>query len=131
MHARELADLLADSAIFALLDARKDQSGEETTKTKPSGERDLRLLLLVVVTSCAFGKRSDERMDFTNTPTQFIFPVLKSADILQCMTELDIEITKTELAEPQRHRDRLRKVFLKLVRTTLRGVMFQKLLVPP
>lgn len=55
-------------------------------------------------------------MDFTNTPAQFIFPVLKSADILQCMTELGIEMTKAELAEPHRHKDKIRTIFLQLVR---------------
>ena len=58
-------------------------------------------------------------MDFTNTPAQFIFPVLKSADILQCMTELGIEMTKAELTEPHRHKDKVKGIFLQLVRSRL------------
>ena len=55
-------------------------------------------------------------MDFTSTPSQFIFPVLKSADILLCMTELEIDLTKAELSEPHRHKDKIKKVFMALVR---------------
>jgi len=43
--------------------------------------------------------------------TQFIFPVLKSAEILQCMAEIGITLSKTELTEPQRHKEKLRNVF--------------------
>jgi hypothetical protein len=61
-------------------------------------------------------------MDLTThsqTPTQFIFPILKHSDILQCMSELEIELNKQELAEPNRHKERVRKVFVKLVRDGL------------
>lgn len=51
----------------------------------------------------------------SNSHTQFIFPVLKSAEILQCMTELGIELSKVELAEPQRHKEKVRKVFWQLL----------------
>jgi kinetochore protein Nuf2 len=47
--------------------------------------------------------------------TQFIFPILKSGEILQCMKELGIEIQKVELTEPQRHKEKLRKVFWQLL----------------
>lgn len=46
---------------------------------------------------------------------QFIFPLLKNADILQCMSELGIELTKIELTEPQRHKEKLRKIFWQLL----------------
>lgn len=59
-------------------------------------------------------------MDLTSSsgfaPTQYIFPILKHSDILQCMSELSIELTKAELAEPARHKDRIKRVFLQLVR---------------
>lgn len=58
-------------------------------------------------------------MDFTSTPSQFIFPVLKSADILLCMAELEIELSKAELSEPHRHKDKIKKVFLILVCTSV------------
>lgn len=62
-------------------------------------------------------------MDYTNTPTQFIFPVLKSADILQCMSELGIELSKAELSEPHRHRDKIKKVWFLLVRSVHSDVL--------
>jgi kinetochore protein Nuf2 len=67
--------------------------------------------------------------DYSTTPTsasnaagtphtQFIFPLLKNAEILQCMTELGIEmISKTELAEPHRHKEKVRKIFWQLLDT--------------
>ena len=65
-------------------------------------------------------------MDLTSSsasgPTQFVFPILKSVDILQCMSELGIEMTKQELAEPQRHKEKLRQIFMCLVRTLMRCV---------
>lgn len=48
-------------------------------------------------------------------PTQFIFPILKSSEILTCCDELEIELTKAELSEPQRHREGIRKVFWQLL----------------
>jgi kinetochore protein Nuf2 len=50
-----------------------------------------------------------------NSHTQFIFPVLKSAEVLQCMTELGIEVSKIELTEPHRHKEKVRKVFWQLL----------------
>lgn len=56
-------------------------------------------------------------MDLTGShaTTQFIFPILRHSDILQCMSELGIELTKAELVEPGRHRDRVKKVFVQLL----------------
>ena len=51
----------------------------------------------------------------TVSHTNFIFPVLKNAEILQCLDELGIEVCKTELAEPQRHREKVRKIFWQLL----------------
>ena len=48
-------------------------------------------------------------------PTQYIFPMLKNAEILTCCSELEVELTKAELTEPQRHKDRIRKVFWHLL----------------
>ncbi|KAL3937584.1 MAG: hypothetical protein SGBAC_007342 [Bacillariaceae sp.] len=48
-------------------------------------------------------------------PSKFVFPVLKSANIMQCMMELGIELSKEELTEPHRHRDKIRKVFWQLL----------------
>jgi Nuf2 family len=58
-------------------------------------------------------------MDFTTTSsatTGFVFPILKSGDILQCMSELGIEMTEIELKEPARHKEKLKSVFVQLVR---------------
>ena len=57
-------------------------------------------------------------MDLTtnsSTPSSYIFPLLKHSDILQCMSELGIELTKAELAEPSRHKESTKKVFLQLL----------------
>lgn len=51
----------------------------------------------------------------TISHTHYIFPVLKNSDILQCMSEVGIEVSKTELTEPQRHKDKVRKVFWHLL----------------
>jgi kinetochore protein Nuf2 len=51
----------------------------------------------------------------TISNTQFIFPVLKTGEILQCMAELGIDLSKAELSEPQRHKEKLRKVFWQLL----------------
>lgn len=47
--------------------------------------------------------------------TQYIFPVLKTSEILTCCSELEIELTKAELSEPQRHKEHIRKVFWQLL----------------
>ena len=51
----------------------------------------------------------------TVSHTHFIFPVLKIGEILQCLEELGIEVCKAELAEPQRHREKVRKIFWQLL----------------
>eukprot|EP00934_Nitzschia_sp_Nitz4_P003114 Nitzschia sp. Nitz4//scaffold125_size66327//42069//43472//NITZ4_006134-RA/size66327-processed-gene-0.31-mRNA-1//-1//CDS//3329534622//3104//frame0 len=51
----------------------------------------------------------------TPNPTQFIFPVLKNAEILTCCSELEIELSKAELTEPHRHKEHIRKVFWQLL----------------
>ncbi|KAL3914608.1 MAG: hypothetical protein SGARI_000033 [Bacillariaceae sp.] len=49
----------------------------------------------------------------TVSHTQYLFPMLKSKELLQCLEEMGVEIefTKQELTEPQRHKDKVRKVF--------------------
>ena len=44
------------------------------------------------------------------------FPILKNAMILQVMGELEIPLTESELTEPGRCRERVRDVFVQLVR---------------
>ena len=53
----------------------------------------------------------------------FIFPLLKSSDILECMKELRINVidTKQELIEPMRHKEKVRKVFWSFLEH-LRGI---------
>jgi hypothetical protein len=60
----------------------------------------------------------------SSTPPAYIFPVLKAADILQCMFELGMEMSKIELAEPARHKEKLRKVYWHLVRLFSRMLLF-------
>lgn len=51
----------------------------------------------------------------TVSHTHYIFPVLKNGEILQCLDELGIEVSKTELQEPQRYREKIRKIFWQLL----------------
>ena len=53
-------------------------------------------------------------MDLTSHQT-FSFPILKNSDIMQCMSEIGIDLTQDDLNEPHRHRDRVREVFLLLI----------------
>lgn len=52
----------------------------------------------------------------TATAAGFIFPVLKPAEIQQCMLELGTELSEEELQDPAHHKEKLRKVFTFLVR---------------
>jgi len=54
-------------------------------------------------------------MDLTAQQQSFAFPLLKNADIINCMSELGVPLTADELAEPVRHKDRVREVFLMLI----------------
>ena len=51
----------------------------------------------------------------TVSHTHFIFPVLKNSEVLQCLEELGIEVCKSELAEPHRHKEKVRKIFWQLL----------------
>lgn len=42
---------------------------------------------------------------------QYIFPLLKNSEIVQCMSEVGIDMTKSELTEPHRYKDKIRKIF--------------------
>jgi Nuf2 family len=46
----------------------------------------------------------------------FIFPLLKSAEILECLSELEIEMKLEELKEPSSHKQKLRQAWIVLVR---------------
>jgi kinetochore protein Nuf2 len=47
---------------------------------------------------------------------QFVFPLLKYAVILQCLNELGVDfLNKQELAEPTRHKEKVKKVFWALL----------------
>jgi hypothetical protein len=48
--------------------------------------------------------------------TGFIFPILKPSEIQQCMHELGTELTNDELTDPAHHKEKLRKIFIFLVR---------------
>lgn len=51
----------------------------------------------------------------TNNKSSYSFPLLKNAVILQCLSDLGLEITESELMEPNRHRESVRSVFLMFV----------------
>lgn len=46
----------------------------------------------------------------------YSFPILKSSEILTCIEELGIELSQQELTDPIRHREKLRTVWLSMVR---------------
>jgi len=51
----------------------------------------------------------------TVSHTHFIFPILKNAEILQCLEELGIDVCKSDLVEPQRHKEKVRIIFWQLL----------------
>jgi hypothetical protein len=51
-----------------------------------------------------------------NTVKVINFPLLKVQEIIECLAEMNIEVTETELEEPARYKDKLRSVFERLVR---------------
>ena len=51
----------------------------------------------------------------TISHTHYIFPVLKNAEILECLDELGIDVCKAELAEPHHHKEKIRQVFWQLL----------------
>lgn len=57
-------------------------------------------------------------MDLTSNgpPASYIFPILRSQDIVECISELEIELTSQELTEPSRYKEKLRTIWLRLVR---------------
>ncbi|KAL7557836.1 hypothetical protein ACA910_009141 [Epithemia clementina (nom. ined.)] len=49
------------------------------------------------------------------SPPSFLFPVLKFSEIVQCLEELEINLTKQELSDPSHHRDRLRLMWFQVL----------------
>lgn len=45
----------------------------------------------------------------------FSFPILKTADILQCMHELQVRLSEQEVNEADKHRDAIRRAYEQLV----------------
>lgn len=54
-------------------------------------------------------------MDITSNHTIYRFPILKNAEIIECLAEAGIELNENELMEPQRHKEKVKQVFLSLV----------------
>lgn len=54
-------------------------------------------------------------MDVTLNHTIYRFPILKNAEIIDCLSEAGIELNESELMEPQRHKEKVKQVFLSLV----------------
>jgi hypothetical protein len=50
-----------------------------------------------------------------------MFPILKNAVILQIMQEVNVQLSEVELNEPNRCKERIREVFVQLVRDGARG----------
>jgi len=54
-------------------------------------------------------------MDITTNQSAYRFPLLKNAEIIECLSEAGIELTEGELTEPLRHKEKVRAVFVSLV----------------
>lgn len=54
-------------------------------------------------------------MDITTNNTIYRFPILKNAEIIDCLSEAGIEINEGELVEPHRHKEKVKQVFFSLV----------------
>jgi hypothetical protein len=50
---------------------------------------------------------------------QYCFPILKSQEILSCIGEIGVDVTQPELANPIRHKEKLRLIWLAMVRVLL------------
>jgi Nuf2 family len=51
-----------------------------------------------------------------NQHTNFVFPLLKSGEILECLSELELEMKTQELKDPSSHKQKLRQAWIHLVR---------------
>lgn len=60
-----------------------------------------------------------KNVDMTLNNVPFSFPLLKSQEIVHCLSEAGIELTELELEEPNRHKDRVKAVFTQLVQLSL------------
>jgi len=58
-------------------------------------------------------------MDVTANHTVYRFPILKNAEIIECLSEAGIELNESELTEPLRHKEKVKQVFLSLVSLTV------------
>lgn len=54
-------------------------------------------------------------MDITTNQTAYRFPLLKNAEIIECLSDANIELSERELTEPHRHKEKVKGVFLSLV----------------
>ncbi len=45
----------------------------------------------------------------------YSFPLLKLHEIVQCLSELSVDLTEADLQEPEKHKGELRLAFVKLV----------------
>ena len=58
-------------------------------------------------------------MDPTKTtPKRFDFPILKTIEILHLLNDAGVELTAEELADPAKHKEKMKTVWVALVRNT-------------
>lgn len=59
-------------------------------------------------------------MDLTTfSQTSYRNPILKNTELIDCLKDVGCEVTKQELQEPQRNKEKLRTLFLSLVRAVI------------
>lgn len=62
----------------------------------------------------SLGARSIAGGNATARPT-YSFPLLSTKEIVTCLNELQIRLTDSEIIEPEKHRESIRRVYEQLV----------------
>ncbi len=54
-------------------------------------------------------------MDNITANQHYSFPILESKSIIQCLSEVGIDLLEAELKEPNRHKEKVKATFASLV----------------
>ncbi len=94
--------------------------------TPPYGNQSVQLQLQLQFLTCSssIAKHFNKTMDITTNQSAYRFPLLKNAEIIECLAEAGIELTESELTEPHRHKEKVRAVFVSLVSSTCKYVRY-------
>ena len=62
-------------------------------------------------------------MDANMNELEKFYPILKTHEILSLLEEVGVTLTQEELTDPVRHKEKLRKMWLEVVRAALPGAI--------